>query len=58
MITKEQHQIIADVIELAEAEGNEFVKEELILYAKGAVENGETSVDSILTHFLDDMNCY
>lgn len=53
MLTNEQHKIIADVIELAGAEHIEYSKEDLILFAKGKVERGCSSVDKILSDFTN-----
>ena len=53
MLTKEEHKIVADVVELADAEHIEYNKEDLILFAKGKVERGCSSVDKILSDFTN-----
>jgi hypothetical protein len=52
MTDKEVNQIIADVLELADAEKQEYVKQDLVLFARQQVLLGNTSVDSIVSHFF------
>ena len=46
------NKIIAKVLELADAEKQEYVKQDLVLFAHEQVLNGNTSVDSIVSHFF------
>jgi hypothetical protein len=50
--SKEVNKIIAKVLELADAEKQEYVKQDLVLFAREQVKNGITSVDSIVSHFF------
>jgi len=54
MTDEQVNQIIADVLELADAEKQEYVKQDLVLFARQKILNGETSVDSILSGFFDE----
>jgi hypothetical protein len=54
MDNKELNEKIAQVIELADAEKQQYVKEDLVLFAKTQIENGNDSPDYILSHFFDE----
>lgn len=54
MDNKEINEKIAQVIELADAEKQQYVKEDLVLFAKTQIENGNDSPDYILSHFFDE----
>lgn len=54
MDNKEINEKIAQVIELADAEKQQYVKEDLVLFAKTQIENGNVSPDYILSHFFDE----
>lgn len=54
MNDEQVNQIIADVLELADAEKQEYVKQDLVLFARQKILNGETSVDNILSGFFDE----
>ena len=53
MTDEQVNQIIADVLELADAEGQEYIKQDLVLFARSYIKDGITSVDYILNHFFD-----
>ena len=54
MDNKELNEKIAQAIELADAEKQQYVKEDLVLFAKTQIENGNDSPDYILSHFFDE----
>lgn len=54
MNSKELNEKIVQVIELADAEKHQYVKEDLVLFAKTQIENGNDSPDYILSHFFDE----
>lgn len=54
MDSKELNEKIAQVIELADAEKQQYVKEDLVLFAKTQIKNGNDSPDYILSHFFDE----
>ena len=51
---KELNEKIAEVLQLADAEKQEYVKADLVLFAKEQILNGNTSPDYILSHFFDN----
>lgn len=53
MTDEQVNQIIADVLELADAEGQEYIKQDLVLFARSYIKDGITSADYILNHFFD-----
>jgi hypothetical protein len=54
MTDEQVNKIIADVLELADAEKQEYVKQDLVLFARQMALMGTTSVDDILSHFFDE----
>lgn len=54
MTDEQVNKIIADVLELADAEKQEYVKQDLVLFARQFIKDGRTSVDDILSHFFDN----
>ena len=54
MDNKKLNEKIAQVIELADAEKHKYVKEDLVLFAKTQIVNGNDSPDYILSHFFDE----
>lgn len=54
MSDKELNEKIAEVLQLADAEKQEYVKADLVLFAREQILNGNTSPDCILSHFFDN----
>ena len=54
MTDEQVNKIIADVLELADAEKQEYVKQDLVLFARQMALMGTTSADDILSHFFDE----
>ena len=51
-------QFIKDVLELADAEEQEYYRDELVSFAKDYYDHGETSVDKVLSDYFSDTNDY
>lgn len=47
-------QFIKDVLELADAEKQEYYRDELVSFARGCYDHGETSVDKVLSDYFAD----
>lgn len=49
-------QFIKDVLELADAEKQKYYQDELVSFARGYYDRGETSVDKVLSDYFADIN--
>lgn len=49
-------QFIKDVLELADAEKQKYYRDELVSFARGCYDHGETSVDKVLSDYFADTN--